>query len=61
MKSFISSPPPSHLMFGLVQHKPPWFPWFQQCPFLKQDAFKTPDGRRTKSDLITRYSTDIHT
>lgn len=35
-------------MFGFVQHKPPWFPWFQQGPFLKQDAFKTPDGSRAK-------------
>lgn len=38
----------THLMFGLVQHKPPWFPWFQQGPFLEQNAFKTPDERRAK-------------
>lgn len=33
-----------HLVFRLIQHEPPWFPWFQQCSSFVQNALKTSDG-----------------
>lgn len=57
-----ASSAPSYLVFGLIQHKPPRFPWFQQRPSLEENAFKTPGGQNTSRDMLELFSatTTLH-
>lgn len=38
-------------MLSLVQNKQPLFPWFQQSPLLKENTFKTPNGRMNNPNI----------